>query len=373
MQAEARVHALRLGVLALGCACGIVCRQITLRHRAYLRAALARLTSAQDTAARGRLAAAERSCGGDGSGGCGGGDVGGGGAAPTRSPCYTPPSPHQITLLADASTTERVLNCWLRAMASGFLPPLIGLDAEWVRNRPPSLLQLATDRRCILVRLCAFEGLPHTQLPPSLLHLLGSDRIIKAGVGVTDDLARISALLGVPTAGALELAPIAAAVGHASGGLSHLAREILAGFELKKPAAVRCGDWEAKHLSGAQVAYAATDAHVGYAIMHQLHRESRSTLPLDAWCRQCAALEQGGGGVVARPRSKRGAAQVLTVKPSPVPSEKKKRSDEHDHRAADRRAQPRVLTRARPLYDGWLMLSPEGKTMCRLKESRARW
>ena len=68
-------------------------------------------------------------------------------------------APHVIDTAAAA---EAACAEWLHAMRSGRLPAVIGLDAEWVKGRPPALLQLSCGaaRRTLLLRLCAFRNEP---------------------------------------------------------------------------------------------------------------------------------------------------------------------------------------------------------------------
>ena len=102
-------------------------------------------------------------------------------------------APHVIVTAAAA---EAACAEWLHAMRSGRLPAVIGLDAEWVKGRPPALLQLSCGaaRRTLLLRLCAFRNDPP---PPSLCALLADGGILKTGVGVVSDLARLEASLGL--------------------------------------------------------------------------------------------------------------------------------------------------------------------------------
>ena len=68
-------------------------------------------------------------------------------------------APHVI---ATAAAAEAACGEWLHAIHTGRLPAVIGLDAEWVKGRPPALLQLSCGaaRRTLLLRLCAFRQEP---------------------------------------------------------------------------------------------------------------------------------------------------------------------------------------------------------------------
>ena len=116
-------------------------------------------------------------------------------------------APHVIVTAAAA---EAACAEWLHAIRAGLLPAVLGLDAEWVKGQPPALLQLScgSARRTLLLRLCAFR---HEPPPPSLCALLCDGAILKAGVGVVADLARLEAALGLAlTRGGVELSSVVA-------------------------------------------------------------------------------------------------------------------------------------------------------------------
>ena len=96
-------------------------------------------------------------------------------------------TPHVIVTAAAA---EAACAEWLHAIRAGRLPAVIGLDA----------------RRTLLLRLCAFR---HEPPPPSLCALLSDGTILKAGVGVVADLARLEATLGLAVSrGGAELSSV---------------------------------------------------------------------------------------------------------------------------------------------------------------------
>lgn len=190
----------------------------------------------------------------------------------TRGGCVV----HVISTEAEA---EAALGRWL---SCGALAP-IGLDVEWVRGRPPALLQLSRGDEVLLLRLCLMRA-----APPSLELLLHDEAVLKVGVGVAQDLRRLEGWLrsapphagaasaGVseprPSRGGLELAPLAFSVaGCTSLSLAHIAGHVL-GVAVRKEAAVRCSDWEAPDLSPAQRDYAAADASLPLAVLRELHR-----------------------------------------------------------------------------------------------------
>ena len=63
---------------------------------------------------------------------------------------------------------------------------VVGLDCEWVGGRPVSLLQLAAAGQVLLLRLHTLAA--RGPLPPSLTTLMEDSGVLKAGVGVGNDL-----------------------------------------------------------------------------------------------------------------------------------------------------------------------------------------
>ena len=167
------------------------------------------------------------------------------------------PQVREPLVISTASAAEAVCEEWLRDIRLGRLASAIGLDAEWVKGQPPALVQLScgSERPTVLLRLCEMR---HEPPPPSLAALLADGAILKAGVGVVADLARLEDALGTPARGGVELGGVLAtdgalhAAGLASQGLRQLAAAVL-GVQLDKAAAVRCSDWEAAALSDEQV------------------------------------------------------------------------------------------------------------------------
>ena len=69
---------------------------------------------------------------------------------------------------------------------------VVGLDIEWPSNQkykisPVSLIQIATARSVLLAQL-NFMG----RIPDELHNLIASDSVAKVGVGIYDDLVKIS-------------------------------------------------------------------------------------------------------------------------------------------------------------------------------------
>ena len=293
-----------------------------------------------------------------------------------RAPPYQqppPPPPPSVEVVTDGARAEEVLRSWLREIRAGRLPAAIGLDAEWVASRPPALLQLSTERSCVLLRLCQLvaDGPPS----PSLLSLLEDPCILKAGVGVTHDLARLDAQLGCHARGGIELASLAGLDGY---GLRRLTAELL-GEELDKAVEVRCSDWEAAQLSAAQVRYAAQDAHVATRLLRALHARQphgrkracfhewiaatlRSPPPLPS-----KGAKHGGAAAATSGGSSLGGAAAAAAAHAGASN-----GDGANGKAA-KGPSTRLKSRATPLYDAVMMHAPDGTSMCRLSRARADW
>ena len=288
-----------------------------------------------------------------------------------------PQQPLAVEVVTAAARAEEILSSWLREIRAGRLPATVGLDVEWVASRPPALLQLSTERSCVLLRLCQLvaEGPPS----PSLLSLLEDPCVLKAGVGVVQDLGRLDAQLGCHARGGIELASLAGLDGY---GLRRLAAELL-GEELDKAVEVRCSDWEAAQLSAAQMRYAAQDAHVATRLLRALHARQKQG-------RERASFQTFHEWIVATLRSppllppskaakyRRGVASAAPGPSSPggapgVGAHASAGASDGDGKAAAKAPSSRLTSRATPLYDAWMMHAPDGASMCRLSRARAEW
>ena len=146
---------------------------------------------------------------------------------------------------------------------------VIGFDTETrpsftkgVMNKV-SLLQLSSGERAFLFRLNRIA------LEKPLLQLLSSDRVVKAGVAIRDDIRVLRQLRHFTPGGFVELQNIAPEYGITDKSLRKLAAIVL-GVRISK--AQRLSNWEAKQLTPAQQLYAATDAWIGREIYLMLKR-----------------------------------------------------------------------------------------------------
>lgn len=152
---------------------------------------------------------------------------------------------------------------------------IVGFDTE---TRPSfkkgqiyqvSLLQLAIPKKVFLIRL------NHTGITQELTDLFANPRIIKAGVGIRDDLKAMQRLRNFQPAGCCELSTMAKEAGLQVESVKKLAA-LLLGFRISKSA--QTSNWEVATLTQKQIEYAATDAWVCLELFHKLKPKNNQTI-----------------------------------------------------------------------------------------------
>lgn len=145
--------------------------------------------------------------------------------------------------------------------------PVVGFDTETkpsfkagVTNKV-SLIQLSTDSRCFLFRIC------RTRLEKMLLKVLESPKVLKVGVDVGGDIRNLLKVRRFRPAGFVELQQEVTRFGIEDKSLRKIAGIVL-GCAISK--AQRLSNWESHTLTPAQVRYAATDAWICLRIYRQL-------------------------------------------------------------------------------------------------------
>jgi ribonuclease D len=137
---------------------------------------------------------------------------------------------------------------------------LLGFDTETRpsfrkgRINQPALIQLAASDRVFLMQL-AF-----VPFGEGLASLLSDEKILKAGVGIWDDMRELGKLHPFEGAGGVDLGDLARSLKLPTQGLRNLAANLL-GWRISK--GPRCSNGSLSDLSPRQIAYAATDAWVG--------------------------------------------------------------------------------------------------------------
>ncbi|HEY5689854.1 MAG TPA: 3'-5' exonuclease [Cyclobacteriaceae bacterium] len=147
---------------------------------------------------------------------------------------------------------------------------VVGFDTE---TRPSfhkgqrydvSLLQLALPEKVFLFRL------NHTGITKEMISFLENDEILKAGVGLRDDINALQKLERFNADGFVELSSIAKSKGLQVESVKKLAGLVL-GFRISKSA--QTSNWEAPSYSEKQISYAATDAWVCLRLYNSLMKQ----------------------------------------------------------------------------------------------------
>lgn len=174
----------------------------------------------------------------------------------------------EVRVLEDASRAEEATG-WL---AESMEDPVLGLDLEWKPERSPgqnhkvALLQLATERRALLLRTHL------TGLPPAVAELLRRRSSVLTGFDFTCDaqkLKRDFMFSLFSETNAVDLKTLAEQMGYPHMGLARLCRHVLK-REMAKSKRVATSNWEAPKLSETQVQYAALDSWVCGQMFRQL-------------------------------------------------------------------------------------------------------
>lgn len=144
---------------------------------------------------------------------------------------------------------------------------VVGFDTE---TRPSfkkgqlfqvSLLQLAIPQKVFLIRL------NHTGVTAELAGLFSNPKVIKAGVGIRDDLKALQKLRMFEPANCYDLSTLAKQAGLQVESVKKLTA-LLLGFRISKSA--QTSNWEVPTLTQKQIEYAATDAWVCLELFEKL-------------------------------------------------------------------------------------------------------
>src|SRR5688572_14526781 len=147
---------------------------------------------------------------------------------------------------------------------------VVGFDTE---TRPSfkkgqvyqvSLLQLAIPGKVFLIRV------NHTGVTEDIAHLFENESIVKAGVGIRDDLKALQKLRMFTPAKAFDLSTLAKKAGLQVESVKKLTA-LLLGFRISKSA--QTSNWEAATFTQKQIEYAATDAWVCLELYQKLSKE----------------------------------------------------------------------------------------------------
>ena len=134
---------------------------------------------------------------------------------------------------------------------------VVGFDTETRpafragESYPPSLAQVATARAVYLFQV------QRADLAAAVARMLSEEHIVKAGVGVADDLKSLKKVVAFHEKSIADLGTLAQRHGLKQSGVRNLAGMFL-GFRI--PKGTKTSNWARHTLTGQQIVYAATDA-----------------------------------------------------------------------------------------------------------------
>ncbi|KAD6796438.1 hypothetical protein R6Q59_019775 [Mikania micrantha] len=147
---------------------------------------------------------------------------------------------------------------------------VVGLDVEWRPNysrnveNPVATLQLCVGRRCLI-----FQILHSPSIPQSLIAFLGNRSYTFAGVGIENDVEKLTEDYNLVVARTADLRTLAAdAYGVRelkNAGIKELTSRVL-GVEMNKPKGITMSRWDNQWLTPPQVQYACIDAFLSFEI-----------------------------------------------------------------------------------------------------------
>jgi len=143
------------------------------------------------------------------------------------------------------------------AMADILQETLVGFDTETRpafrpgESYPPSLAQVATGRAVYLFQV------RHAEIAAAVARMLAEERIVKAGVGMADDLKSLKKIVAFHEKSIADVGALAQRHGLKQSGVRNLAGLFL-GFRI--PKGTKTSNWARQKLSEQQIVYAATDA-----------------------------------------------------------------------------------------------------------------
>ncbi|NRR28703.1 3'-5' exonuclease domain-containing protein 2 [Oxalobacteraceae bacterium] len=168
---------------------------------------------------------------------------------------------HLVATPAQADAARAVL---LAADVIGFDTESKPTFLKGETSTGPHLIQLATDRHAYLFQI-GVHGESHPALE-LLRAVLESSATMKVGFGLSDDVKRLRAKLGIEAAGVVDLSVALRTKGQRNdlGARSAVAKFF--GQKLQKSKKISTTNWASPRLSDKQILYAADDAQVALRI-----------------------------------------------------------------------------------------------------------
>jgi len=143
------------------------------------------------------------------------------------------------------------------ALADILQEPVVGFDTETRpafrpgESYPTSLAQVATARAVYLFQV------RHREVAAAVADAIASEHVVKAGVGLADDLKAFRKLIGFAEKSIVDLGTVATRHGLGQTGVRNLTGLFL-GFRI--PKGTKTSNWARSQLTPQQIVYAATDA-----------------------------------------------------------------------------------------------------------------
>lgn len=163
---------------------------------------------------------------------------------------------------------------------------VLGLDIEWrpsfKRGVAPG--KVAVMQICVDNDLCHVLHVIHSGIPKSLQYLLADPSMLKVGVCIANDAAKVLQDYNLSITSLRDLSDLAnqKLCGDPKKWSLSMLTENLICRQLPKPSKIRLGNWEVEVLSKEQLNYAATDAYVSwylYQVLKSLPDPADNTTP----------------------------------------------------------------------------------------------
>lgn len=170
-----------------------------------------------------------------------------------------------VRIIRTEAEAAAALSALSAADAIGFDTESKPTFAKGELSTGPHLVQLATDDMAYLFQVTSAQGNATALALLVLKPVLESERILKVGFGLGDDLRRLRAKLGIEACNVLDLSTaLRRGERNTLGAKSAVARFF--GQRLQKSRRITTTNWALPRLSEKQVLYAADDAHVALRI-----------------------------------------------------------------------------------------------------------
>ncbi|XP_078375880.1 uncharacterized protein LOC144659340 [Oculina patagonica] len=218
---------------------------------------------------------------------------------------------HELTSPVEAAGVEVVYTndvfeaeSWLRAHIVERSARVVGFDIEWKpqfvskkkggTENETAVLQLGVETSCLVLHIYHMS-----ELPKSLISILGDGNILKVGVEIKEDASKLKRHRGLVCEGMVDIRVMAMkslgipakAPKMPKLGLKALTKRFL-DIELEKTKKVATSNWENFPLQLRQIEYAALDAWVGVNIYQAIKRQETERTFSDG---HCAALDASTG------------------------------------------------------------------------------